>query len=202
MHRKDTPQLKNSSNSPILSDDEMYNIYDNNIDTTPKSPLPDDIDFPSDSPYITDDTMLLKFKAKLPLEYRQEIRIPHHPYMYKINNFFSVRRSGYHKPDMGPVVRIIASAKIGTIYSHTLFDIQPEWLYVPKLPNSPPHDPPTSPTHLKEPSDSPKSDSECLPQKKKAWKKRSALEVCGIEDSGDGSVHMEAEHHRKFRKLR
>ncbi|GJJ15400.1 hypothetical protein Clacol_009676 [Clathrus columnatus] len=207
MHHKDTPQLKNSSNSPILSDDEMYNIYDDDIDTTPESPLPDDIDFPSDTPYITDDTMLLKVyysstkappidKKTLWLEY------PAPNVLHLINMpQFKAKRSGYHKPDMGPVVHIIASAKIGTIYSHALFDIRPEWLYVPKLPNSPPHDPPTSPTHLKEPSDSPKSDSECLPQKKKAWKKRSASEVCGIEDSGGGSVHMEAEHRRKFRKL-
>ncbi|GJJ08916.1 hypothetical protein Clacol_003136 [Clathrus columnatus] len=61
MHCKDTPQLKNSSNSPILSDDETYNIYDNDNDTTTDSPLPDDIDLPSsDTPYLTDDTMLLK----------------------------------------------------------------------------------------------------------------------------------------------
>ncbi|GJJ13542.1 hypothetical protein Clacol_007796 [Clathrus columnatus] len=61
MHCKDTPQLKNSSNSPILSDNETYNIYDNDNDTTTNSPLPDDIDLPSsDTPYLTDDTMLLK----------------------------------------------------------------------------------------------------------------------------------------------
>ncbi|GJJ13628.1 hypothetical protein Clacol_007884 [Clathrus columnatus] len=54
--------LKNSSNSPILSDDEKYNIYDKDDDeTTTDSPLPDDIDLPSsDTPYLTDDTMLLK----------------------------------------------------------------------------------------------------------------------------------------------
>ncbi|GJJ11496.1 hypothetical protein Clacol_005729 [Clathrus columnatus] len=235
MHCKDTPQLKNSANSPILSDDEMYNIYDDDNNTTTNSPLPEDIDLPSsDTPYLTDDTMLLKiyysstkalpidkktlwlkypaphilhlvnmpqFEAKFPLEYGQEIKIPYHPYMYKINNFFSVRCSSYHTPDIGPVVCIITSTEIGTIYSHALFDIRPEWLYVPELPNSPPHDPPPSPTHLKEPSDFPKSDSECLPQKRKAWKKRSALEVCGIKDSGDGSVHMEAEHHKKLWKL-
>ncbi|GJJ10120.1 hypothetical protein Clacol_004346 [Clathrus columnatus] len=165
MHCKDTPQLKNSSNSPILSDDEKYNIYDNDDDeTTTDSPLPEDIDLPSsDTPYLTDDTMLLKvyysstkapsidkktlwleypaphvlhlvnmpqFEAKFPLEYGQEIKIPCNPYTYKINNFFSIRRSGYHTPDIGPV--------IGTIYSHALFDIQPEWLYVPELPNSSP----------------------------------------------------------------
>ncbi|GJJ13854.1 hypothetical protein Clacol_008111 [Clathrus columnatus] len=62
MHCKDTPQLKNLSNSSILSDDEMYNIYDNDDnDTTTDSPLPDDIDLPSsDTPYLMDDTMLLK----------------------------------------------------------------------------------------------------------------------------------------------
>ncbi|GJJ10164.1 hypothetical protein Clacol_004390 [Clathrus columnatus] len=236
MHCKDTPQLKNLSNSPIPSDDEKYNIYDNDdYETTTDSPLPEDIDLPSsDTPYLTDDTMLLKvyysstkappidkktlwleypaphvlhlvnmpqFEAKFPLEYGQEIKIPCHPYTYKINNFFSIRWSGYHTPDIGPVVHIIASAKIGTIYSHALFDIRPEWLYVPELPNSPSHDPPPSPTHLKEPSDSPKSNSECLPQKRKAWKKRSASEACGIEDSGDGSVHKEAEHRRKLWKL-
>ncbi|GJJ07904.1 hypothetical protein Clacol_002110 [Clathrus columnatus] len=180
MHCKDTPQLKNSSNSPILSDDEMYNIYDNDNDTTTDSPLPDDIDLPSsDTPYLMDNTMLLKvyysstkappidkktlwleypaphvlhlvnmpqFEAKLLLEYGQEITIPCHPYAYKINIFFSIRHSGYHMPDIRPVVCIIASTKIGTIYSHALFDIRPEWLYVPKLPNSPPHDPPPSPT--------------------------------------------------------
>ncbi|GJJ10814.1 hypothetical protein Clacol_005042 [Clathrus columnatus] len=61
MHCKDTPQLKNSSNAPILSDDETYNIYDNDNDTTTDSPLPDDIDLPSsNTPYLMDDTMLLK----------------------------------------------------------------------------------------------------------------------------------------------
>ncbi|GJJ05996.1 hypothetical protein Clacol_000183 [Clathrus columnatus] len=187
MHCKDTPQLKNSSNSPILSDDETYNIYDNDNDTTTNSPLPDDIDLPSsDTPYLMDDTMLLKvyysstkalpidkktlwlkypaphvlhlvnmpqFEAKFPLEYGQEIKIPCHPYMYKINNFFSIRRSGYHTPDIGPVVHIIALTEIGTIYSHALFDIRPEWLYVPELPNSPPHDPPPSPTEEKSPEE-------------------------------------------------
>ncbi|GJJ09172.1 hypothetical protein Clacol_003394 [Clathrus columnatus] len=158
MHCKDTPQLKNLSNSPILSDNEKYNIYDDDDDeTTTDSPLPEDIDLPfSNTPYLTDDTMLLKvyysstkappidkktlwleypaphvlhlvnmpqFEAKFPLEYGQEIKIPCHPYTYKINNFFSVRRSGYHTPDIGPAVHIIASAKIGTIYSHALFDI-------------------------------------------------------------------------------
>ncbi|GJJ05998.1 hypothetical protein Clacol_000185 [Clathrus columnatus] len=213
MHCKDTPQLKNSSNSPILSDDETYNIYDNDNDTTTNSPLPDDIDLlpltlpilwmilcyssstkalPIDkktlwlkypAPHVLHLVNMPQFEAKFPLEYGQEIKIPCHPYMYKINNFFSIRRSGYHTPDIGPVVHIIALTEIGTIYSHALFDIRPEWLYVPELPNS-------LPTILHP-----------LPQKRKARKKRSALEVCGIEDSGDGSVHMEVEHCRKLRKL-